>query len=202
MARCIRASESVADLPSLRASAKLGNMTLYVLIYPKLSPSALADIERFRRRHEPERAALVAAHITIGFAIHSVPAEALIDHARRLASGVQAFELSFASVEPSWDPISAKHQLFLMVERGRDQLVALHAALYRQLPAGDQQRGPAIEPHMTIATASNQRDIETAVADAVFALPIVGTVDELTVAELGPDGLRTLASITLESFRS
>jgi hypothetical protein len=139
----------------------------------------------------------VEAHITVGFAIHSVSADALIAHVRHLAIGVEAFKLSFASVEPGWDPISAEHKLFLMIEHGRDQLIALHDALYLRLPAEDKSRGPAFEPHMTIATAARQRDIEIANAGAVFALPIVGTVDQLTVGELDPDGLRSLASIAL-----
>jgi 2'-5' RNA ligase len=172
-------------------------MTLYVLIYPKLGPSLLADIERFRRRHEPGRAALVAAHITVGFAIHSVPADALIAHVRHLALGVEAFDLSFSSVKPCWDRISAEHKLFLMIEHGRDQLIALHDALYLRLPAEDKPHGPAFEPHMTIATASHRQAIEIAITDAAFVLPIVGTADELSIVELDPDGLRTLASIEL-----
>jgi 2'-5' RNA ligase len=172
-------------------------MTLYVLIYPKLSPAALAEIERFRRRHEPERAALVAAHITVGFAIHSTSAEALIEHVKHLARRAEAFVLSFASLEPRWDPLSAKHKLFLMVERGCDQLMALYGALHPLLPARDQPDRPAFEPHMTIATASSQRDIDIAIAEAAFTLPITGTADGLTVAELGADGLRSLASIAL-----
>lgn len=176
-------------------------MPLYVLIYPKLSPSALVEIERFRRRHEPGRATLVAAHITVGFAIPSTSAEALLQHARQLARDVEAFKVSFASIRPSWDPLSAEHKLFLIMEDGRVQIADLHDALYRRLPASDQASDLAFEPHMTIATASSQRDIEIASADAAFVLPIVGTADELTVAELGPDGLRPLASIALAEPR-
>jgi 2'-5' RNA ligase len=85
--------------------------------------SALQDI---RREYDPT-AALIEPHITLVFPFPTaaVADDELVDHLRSVAQQAPVFEARFSSLDLSWD-----QWVFLIPDRGREQLVHLHDRLY------------------------------------------------------------------------
>jgi 2'-5' RNA ligase len=166
---------------------------LFVLCYPGLPTEAAERIEAFRRRHEPARAALVREHVTLVFGLRSVPAEALIRQAAEAAAAVAPFEAVLTRPEPHEDPVQGGHKLFLMVEDG-GILAALHRRFYEGPQASELRHDIAFQPHVTIAEAASAAALQPAIGEAAtLPLPTPARMPGLSVAELGPGGLRELA---------
>jgi len=165
----------------------------YVLCYPKLEADDLARIEAFRRAHEPARAKLVPAHITLVFGVASISAEALAGRVTAVVRDSAPFAFAFDGMEVSAHE-GGDHNLFLRVGEGKDRLSALHEALYEGL-----ERGREIEftPHMTIATNAELKPIFTCAVEAKPLTAITGRIESLDVATLSGDTLYKVASCPL-----
>jgi 2'-5' RNA ligase len=83
-------------------------------------------IGSFRRAHYPT-AHLIQPHLTVLFPVPAVVGrDAFLEHVRRVVSRTPAFDIRLSGLDKSWD-----HWLFLGVVEGRDQVIALHDALYK-----------------------------------------------------------------------
>jgi Protein kinase domain/2'-5' RNA ligase superfamily len=82
-------------------------------------------IASFRRAYDPT-ADFARPHITFVFPVPvSVGGEVFREHVRVVVSRMPAFDIRLKGLEKSWD-----HWLFLGVAEGRDEVIALHNALY------------------------------------------------------------------------
>lgn len=82
-------------------------------------------IGSFRRAHDPT-AHLIGPHLTVVFPVpKEVGRDAFLEHVRAVVSQTPAFDIRLNGVDKWWD-----HWLFLTVAEGRDEIVALHDALY------------------------------------------------------------------------
>lgn len=170
----------------------------YVLCYPKLEAKDLARIEAFRRAHEPSRAKLVPAHITLVFGVTSIDAAGLAAVATAVAATTAAFDVSLDKIDVNVSEGSADNTMSLIVGQGREQIIALHEALYAGVLAKERRHDIVFTPHMTIATDADYKRVLGAISDArAIALPIAGRVDALEVVTLTGDTLRHIATITL-----
>lgn len=97
----------------------------YAILY--LANLPRESIASFRREYDPT-VALIDPHVTIVFPVSSeaVQSDVLRQHARDVAARMSPFEIQFRGLEKSWN-----HWLFLLVDQGREEVVALHDALYR-----------------------------------------------------------------------
>ena len=82
-------------------------------------------IAAFRRAHDPT-VDLIQPHLTLVFPVPaSIGRDAFSDHVRGVVSETPRFDIRLRGLETSWD-----HWLFLLVTEGREEVVALHDALY------------------------------------------------------------------------
>ncbi len=82
-------------------------------------------IGSFRRVHYPT-AHLIEPHLTLVFPVPAaIGGDAFREHVRDVVSGTRAFDIRLRGLDKSWD-----HWLFLAVAEGRDEVIALHDALY------------------------------------------------------------------------
>ncbi|MFC3226727.1 2'-5' RNA ligase family protein [Marinibaculum pumilum] len=169
---------------------------LFVLAYPELAPEAASAIEALRRRHEPDRAALVAVHVTLVFGVAGIQVDALVAHAAAIAATERPFPFTLDSTEPFIGAGEAK--LFLRVGQGDDSFRRLHAGLYTGILAPHLRSDLPFEPHMTIATVRQPVTLDSAQTDAGrLDLPLAGRVRALTVAALDGPVLRDLEQLSL-----
>jgi 2'-5' RNA ligase len=168
----------------------------FVLCYPKLSPADGEAIEAFRRAHEPARAKMVRAHVTLVFGVTSLPAGALAAHAAAVARTSAPFDFAFDGIEVGAHE-TGDHNLFLKVGEGSDRLIALHQALYAGPLSRERRDDMAFAPHMTIATNA---DLKTVITAAMSAKPLSATkgrIDALEIVTLSGDSLHKVASAPL-----
>ena len=171
---------------------------LFVLAYPELAPAAAAAIAAFRRRHEPERAALVAAHVTLVFGVEAVPVDALAEHAAAIVATEPAFAFSLDATELYAGAEAAEAKLFLRAGRGDDRFRRLHARLHAGILAPHLRSDLPFAPHMTIATARPPATLDAALAEAGrLELPIQGEVRALTIAALDGAVLHDVRALPL-----
>ncbi len=109
----------------------VNRVDLYAVVH--LLPLPEEPIGSFRRAHDPT-IRLIGPHLTLVFPVPaSIGGDALRAHVRRVTSQTPSFDARLNRLEESWD-----HWLFLLVSEGREQVVALHDALY----------GGILRPHL------------------------------------------------------
>jgi len=93
-----------------------------VVLLPWLPEEPIAS---FRAKYDPT-AGVVDPHITLVFPVPtSLGADQIREHVRRVVATRPPFNIRVTGLERSWD-----QWLFLLVADGRDEIVALHDALY------------------------------------------------------------------------
>lgn len=171
---------------------------IYVLCYPRLQEANAEAIEAFRRRHEPQRAELVRAHVTLVFGTRSVSTDALIEQTRAAAAAMAPFEISLEQTEIFDDRARGEHKLFLLVQRGKAQFDTLYRRLHSGALAAETEQNIAFQPHITIATACSLDELQAAKAEsAALDLPFEGHIDRLSVERLEGNELTPLAEVKL-----
>ncbi len=168
----------------------------FVLCYPKLASADHEAIEAFRRVHEPARAKLVPAHLTLVFGATSVTAETLARHCTVVAAANAPFDFAFTGMEVEAHE-NSDHNLFLKVGDGRDQLVALYQAFYAGAISRERRDDIDFTPHMTIATNADLKAIITCAVDAKPLSGIKGRIESLDVATLASGVLHPIATVAL-----
>lgn len=170
---------------------------IYVLAYPEFEPGVAESINRFRTAHEPERAKLVPAHITLVFGLRKAqPCEILV-FCEDVARHVSELSVEFATSEIVYDPFERAHKLFLLSSNGTRALTALHKELYSGPHRAELNLDIPYRPHMTIATHEDRTIIEQLDVGAIGALPISGKISALQVVEHIDNRLHRLRTIQL-----
>jgi 2'-5' RNA ligase len=171
---------------------------LYVLCYPKLSRADSEWIEAFRRIHEPGRAELVRAHVTLVFGVCSIEIGALTSLATEIASRETAFDVAFDHVDSHEDRARAVYKLLLVACEGGEQLARLHRQFYSGPLRPELWADVPFQAHMTLATASSLDSILDARQQAQnLLLPIRGTIDAIDVAAIVDGKLSDVLRIQL-----
>lgn len=170
---------------------------LYVIAVPRFAAPVQEAIARFRARHEPERARLVAPHVTLVFGLRGCDPDSFARFCRRAVGAQARFSVAFDGPDLSFDPVEKVYKLALACTRGHDRILSLHSALYDGPHRSRLRSDLAFRPHMTVATnvrGEALRDIDLA---ALGRLPISGTIDAVEVVELTATGLRRVARLDL-----
>lgn len=176
---------------------------LFVLCHPKFSDAAAQTIEAFRERHEPQRAQLVRAHVTLVFDARSISPESLIEQTTAAAQTAAPFDITIDECRIHEDPANREYKLFLMVRQGREELTVLYRTLYGDRLNSERNAEIVFQPHITVATAATRAAIERAKAESSpLDLPIRGNIDALEVARLQEGRLTSLADERLSGDRS
>ena len=148
-------------------------------------PPTHSLVERFRGGFDP-LASAVPAHITLVYptTIRFAPARDAMRRSARRPSFPYAFS-GAAVVEDEY--------LFLLADRGADEVRGLHEELYRQLGLPL----PAVfEPHVTIARTTDAARLGTARSTALAqGLRIDGTATELSLYRIDAPGRLVLEEV-------
>ena len=170
---------------------------LYVIAVPRLAPSVQEVLAHFRAVYEPERARLVAPHVTLVFGMAGFDPASFADFCRHAVVGHKSFPVAFEGHEISFDPVERLHKLALLCSDGKGSVISLHQALYAGEHRSQLRDDIAYRPHMTIAahgSASALSDIDTS---DIFGTPIHGVIDSLEVVQLSDGVLHSIARIPL-----
>lgn len=162
---------------------------LGLIAYPALPPDAVTWMQDLRRRFDPHFG-LLSPHFTFVFPVLEVTEAVLATHAESVLRDTRPidFTLTRATVFP--DPKSNSAYVFLVPDRGYDDMVELNAQLYTGPLAAHRTPGVAFTPHITIAHQSGL-DLMMALADAINDqdIDISGRLDRFTLVRRTETGL-------------
>ena len=170
---------------------------IYVLAYPEFRPSVAEGINWFRTAHEPERAKLVPAHITLVFGLRKAQPHEFLAFCEDVAKHASELSVEFTTSEIVYDPFEKAHKLFLLSSIGTCALTALHNQLYKGPHRAELNLNIPYRPHMTVATDEDRRIIELLDVSTIGTLPISGTISSLQVVERIDNRLHLLRTIQL-----
>jgi 2'-5' RNA ligase len=157
---------------------------LYVLSYPVLPPTDAERIEAFRRIHEPERALLVRAHVTLVFGVSSIRVEELSSRVAVLARKTAPFTVTFDHAEQAESP-GGIHNVFLLAAEGASSLESIHRRLYPGPLSSELSPNMPFRAHMTVATSTSANLAHAAMRETSgVGLPFRGLIGALDVVML------------------
>ena len=169
---------------------------LAVVAYPVMSEGDRRWIEAIRARHDPQ-ALRLGAHVTLVFPVEMAEAalRALVESALR-RSGPISMVLRRTAVAA--DAMAGGHSISLLVEEGREELIALHDALYGGALAAHRRRDVPFVPHVTVGAHRDAGECERLAvhldAERRCVHARIATVD---VVDVGAAVVRTVAALPL-----
>jgi len=189
----------------LAGSGQIGTHTftmmmrmLYVLSYPVLTKADDERIEAYRRIHEPERAGLVRAHVTLVFGVRSIETNDLASQVVALTKQRSAFEVTFDRTEQAESP-EGVHNVFLLAGEGALALKSMHQELYAGSLCSELRPGMPFRAHMTVATAASRDLLQPAIKGVPkLGLPIRGQISALNMVSLENGTLTDVGRLQLK----
>lgn len=170
---------------------------LYVLAHPEFEPPTAEKLEQFRFEHEPDRARLVPAHVTLVFGLRMARAAEIAALCTTVAGSASELSITFVASEVAHDPFEKAYKLFLMVGPGKDALAELHHRLYAGAHRAELDSSSPYRPHMTIATHAEKAYIDRLNSTEVARFFVKAKIGSLEVVELSEGKLNTVTSVAL-----
>jgi 2'-5' RNA ligase len=147
-----------------RSDAESLLMRYAIVVFPETDASA--TVEALRRRFDP-LATMIPAHVTLVFPFEGTVASTdLRSHVEQAVADVHAFEVRLAGVSTAED-----EYIFLGLEVGGDDIVALHERLYTGSLAQHLSRDHVYRPHITLGRLHDRVALADAVVECAAALP-------------------------------
>ena len=170
---------------------------IYVLAYPKFSEQISQRLDDFRSVHEPERARLVAPHLTLVFGVEQKFAEDVVDLCEQVAATTTSISLAFSKSEISYDPFEKVNKISLVCWKGADLITDLHERFYQGLHQNAQRSDVIYRPHMTVGTNFDISKLENVDVSTIGAFPIEAECNRLSIVELNGNELQAIKSFEM-----
>ncbi len=153
---------------------------LYTVAFPSLTAASARFVAEFRARHD-RQASVLGPHFTLLFGCDAVAEDAYIEHVRAVAATMPAFHVHCPGAQADRDDDGAG-LVYLVPERGRGDVQALHDALYTGPMAPHLRKDGRYIAHITVGHCASL-DAATALADDLNAggIDIAGGVDAVVV---------------------
>jgi len=152
---------------------------LHTVAFPSLTAASARFIAGFRARHD-RQAALLGPHFTLLFGCDAVDEAAYIEHVRSVAGASAAFHFHCESALPDSDDDTG--YVYLVPERGRAEIEALHDALYAGPMAPRLRKDKAYIAHITIGHCANVAQAEALCGELnADGVDIAGGIDAVVV---------------------
>lgn len=152
---------------------------LYTVAFPSLTAASARFLAEIRAQHD-RQATVLGPHFTLLFGCDAVDETTYIEHVRAVAAATAAFHVHCEGTLPDSDETSG--YVYLVPDRGRTAVEALHDALYTGPMAPHLRKDRAYIAHITIGHCANAAEAE-ALSDELNAdgIDIAGGIDALVV---------------------
>ena len=167
-----------------------------VVAYPTLADADRRWIEHVRARHD-RQARRLGAHITLVFP-GPTERDTLLTSVRAALEGVARIPFALGRAAPFADRPGAGCHVFLLVDEGARDLVAIHERLYEAIgERPDRERAPFV-PHVTVGTCDDLGVAER-LADGLNGegRVIRGIIDRIDVVDAASDRVRSVGRVPL-----
>lgn len=125
-------------------------MEQYALVF--FLKNDLEHVQEFRKKYDPQWE-IIAPHITIVFPLADLSEESIVTHIEKVTKTIKPFEIRLRGFMKSFD-----HCLFLLIQEGKEEIIALHDQLYTDSFASYLRSDIHFIPHMTIGYFATKDD--------------------------------------------
>ncbi len=152
---------------------------LYTVAFPSLTAASARFVAEFRARHD-RQAGLLGPHFTLLFGCDAVDEADYLAHVRGVAGATAAFQVQCDIAQPDSDADGG--YVYLVPDRGRDAVEALHDALYGGPLAPHLRKDRAYIAHITVGHCAD-RAAAQALCNELNAddIDVAGGIDALVV---------------------
>ncbi|MDR6291977.1 2'-5' RNA ligase [Inquilinus ginsengisoli] len=172
------------------------SVKIAVVGYPAWSDADRDRVEGIRRRHDPAKAAMIAAHVTFVFPTGLLNEDAVLAHLHDRLRGDAPIEFTLSAAEPAVDDAMGEHLVFLLPGHGRVALTALHDRLYTGALAPALRPDLPYCPHITVARFADAAGAAALANDIRRdGLSIAGRIEAVTVLRCTADSIRPVATL-------
>ena len=163
--------------------------SLALISYPALPAHVVTWMQDIRRRFDPQFA-LLPPHFTFVFPTSDVDETLLTSHAETVLGATAAIDFTIIRARVFPDPKSNSAYVFLVPDRGYEEMVALNTRLFGGPLAASKTPGVAFTPHITIAH-QNDLGLITGLADAINGqdIDIAGRLNSYNLVRRTATGL-------------
>jgi len=169
---------------------------LAVVAYPVLSDDDREWIAGVRSRHDP-LASRIPAHVTLVFPTEVVE-EPLLAHVRSALELFESIPIVLRRAVAFRDAIGSGCYVFLLVDEGHAELLAVHDTLYGGVLTTHRHRDLPFVPHVTVGAHPDLAECERIASQVNEERRIVpAPINRVDVIEVGESMVRTVAEIPL-----
>lgn len=121
----------------------------------------ISEVDEVRQRYDPGFPK-VENHITLVYPFEVYSRDDLIRHISRALRGFQSFEITLSGLKKS----AKDYYLYLLVDKGKEEVVKLHERLNSGLLKGVKNEDmPMYIPHITLGIFDSEEEIDNAVKE-------------------------------------
>lgn len=125
-------------------------MSLIAVAYPKLASKDYDRIQSVRTDYDKPNINIIAPHFTFIFPVENIRQAEFIDHVSPIIRGFPQIEFELKYFELSRKVFEGRWYLFLVPDKGRNEITRLHDLLYTGLLARELNPEYSYTPHITV----------------------------------------------------
>ena len=168
-----------------------------VIASPQICLDDLSWIQSIRSAYDPQFN-LIEPHFTLVFPCDIPLQEELVYHVRLKMKGIQPFHFNINKAFTIKDPLGENFQLFLVPQKGSDEIKYLHDILYTGFLSVHLRSDIPYVPHITIANRRESEELNN--LEKIFngrKPNIEGTIDRIEVICIDGENIQNLEHIHL-----
>jgi len=131
---------------------------LYTLAFPDLDKGATDWLASLIALHDPDTAARVGAHFTIGFGVSGLSETIYSSHLQSVATATAPITFTCRRAVVGTDHEHDFGYVFLVPDEGNSDLYALHDAFYTNAMTEFRRLDIPFKPHITVAQVASVLD--------------------------------------------
>jgi len=175
-------------------------MLLAVISYPVLILTDYYLIQEIRARYDIDNHKFIKPHFTFIFPCSGINQDDFCGHVEKRIEGFNSFDFRINRVELNTDPSGDSWHLFLVPEKGFEQIIKLHDSLYTEILNEKLRTDIPYIPHITVGRFENERDGEKVYEEMNNQkLTISGRISTIEVIAIENNQLKTIRSFELLS---
>jgi len=174
-------------------------MSLIAISYPKISQSDFDWIQSLRKKYDKDGYRLLNLHFTLIFLIEKIKQEKFIDHIRPKIQNCHKIQFELNRFKLCSKPFERKWFIFLVPEKGKNEISKLHDILYSELLAPELSLDYPFDPHITIGCLEDKNRCLDIIEDLnKNDFSVYGQIDFIDAAAYENDIVMTIEKIKLK----
>lgn len=174
-------------------------MSLIAVGYPVIPRRDFEWIQSLRKKYDRDGYNLIKAHFTLVFPVDNIAQPRFLDHIRPRINNFAKIQFELCRFNLCNKPYEGKWFIFLVPERGREEIIELHDILYSDLLVPELSTEYPFDPHITIGRLEDKNECLEIIGNLNKAdFRIMGWIETIDAAVYDNDIIETIDRINLK----